>query len=161
MSRQRPALLSAGAVASLALVGGCWSGALSVDSPQVTGRTATACRALVDALPDHVADQPKRDVEPADGYAAAWGDPAIVLRCGIARPADLGPLVTCQEANGVGWYIPESQQTGQPEAITMTTIGRSPYVQVQLPKADWPPAAAMVDLAATIKKHTRLLRPCA
>jgi hypothetical protein len=164
MRRQRPVLVNAGAVACLGLLAaglsGCGSESVAVDSPDLRGADAAACRALVDALPDSVSDQKRRPVDPEDAYAAAWGDPAIVLRCGVAKPAGLDKLSTCQVANGVGWFIPEDQITGKPEDIVMTTVGRTQYVEVRIPADDWPPAAAMADLAKAVKSSTREVRPC-
>ncbi len=102
----------------------------------------------------------QRTVEPAGGQAAAWGDPAIVLRCGVRMPESFDRFAACQETNGVGWFIPEEQMTGAPESITMTTIGRSVNVEVSLPPEHWPPAAAMVDLAPAIKKTVAETDPC-
>ena len=112
------------------------------------------------ALPARVADQSEREVDPGRGYAAAWGDPAIELRCGVPAPAGLDRFATCQEANGVGWYIPEEQQTGRPGPITMTTIGRAQNVEVRIPADYFPPPATMVDLAPALKRTIRQVRPC-
>ncbi len=133
---------------------------MSVDSPQLHGSDARACSSLVARLPSHVDGQPRRKVAPARGSSAAWGDPPIVLRCGVPRPRGLDRFATCQEANGVGWWIPEKQITGRPTDITMTTVGRAQYVQVRLPVDYFPPAAAMADLAPAIKATVRLVRPC-
>jgi hypothetical protein len=134
-------------------------GSVHVDAPAVTGDVARACAALVDALPDRVDDQDRREVE-GTGRAAAWGDPAIELRCGVRRPDALDPFATCQVVNGVGWFIPEEQQTGRPHAITMTTVGRAAYVEVRLPRRYWPPAAAMADLARAVRRTVREVKPC-
>jgi hypothetical protein len=150
------AVLSAALVAALA---GC-SGPLEVDAPSLAGDDARTCAALVRALPASVADQPQRSVEAGDGYGAAWGDPAIELRCGVPRPPGFDRTAGCQVANGVGWFVPESQQSGRPEPVTLTTIGRSVNVEVRLPASYWPPANAMVDLAPAVKRTTRQLRPC-
>ena len=83
-----------------------------------------------------------------------------MLRCGVPMPRGFTRFATCQEADGVGWFIPEKQMTGQPEAITMTTIGRAVNVEVSLPKEHWPPAAAMVNLAAAIKRTDPEVHPC-
>ncbi len=165
MLRQRPApSRSAGAVACLVLVAGlaagCGSGNVPVDSPSPSGAHARACSELLDALPDSVAGEQRRTVEPEDAYAAAWGDPAIVLRCGVPRPEGYDEFATCQETNGVGWFIPEKQITGEPEEIVMTTVGREQSVEVRLPEEYWPPAEAMVDLADAIKRSTREVDPC-
>ena len=37
---------------------------------------------MLAALPSRVSDQPRRTSDDGAGYGAAWGDPAIVLRCG-------------------------------------------------------------------------------
>ena len=42
----------------------------------------------------------------------------------------------------------------------MTTIGRTPAVEVDGPCEYRPPNAVMVDLADAIKKHTKVTRRC-
>lgn len=164
MHRQRPVLANAGAVACLGLLaalGGCGSQtAVGIHSPTLRGADAAACRKLVDSLPETVADQKRRPVRPAHAYGAAWGDPAIVLRCGVGRPAGFDRFSTCQVTNGVGWYIPEDQITGQPNDIVMTTVGREQNVEVRIPADYFPPAATMVDLASAIKSSVREVKPC-
>jgi hypothetical protein len=145
--------------AALLLTAGC-SDTVSVNAPPVTGADARACRALLRALPDAVADQPRRPVADKDGFAAAWGDPPILLRCGVPKPAGLDKFATCQVANGVAWFIPESQSQGDPVDITMTTVGRRQNVQVALPSDYFPPANAMVDLASALKRTIRETKPC-
>ena len=97
---------------------------------------------------------------PRHAAGAAWGDPPIVLRCGVPEPKGFTKYSTCQIANGVAWFIPDVQITGEPVDITMTTVGRSVNVEVQLPKEYFPPAQAMVDLAPAIKRTTRNVNPC-
>jgi hypothetical protein len=164
MPRQRPVRTNAGAVVCLAactaLLAGCGTSAVSVDAPRLHGKDASACRALVSRLPSHVADQERRTVTPSGAPAAAWGDPPIVLTCGVAKPPGLDRFATCQVANGVGWWIPEDEITGRPTDITMTTVGRAQFVQVHLPADYFPPAAAMVDLAPAVKATIRQVRPC-
>ncbi len=142
------------------LVAGCGGGAVEVEAPHLAADSARTCSALVKALPSMVDEAEQRTVEPADAPAAAWGDPAIVLRCGVPMPGSFDEFATCQETNGVGWFIPEEQMTGSPETITMTTIGRAVNVEVTLPPEHWPPAAAMVDLAPAIKKTVAETKPC-
>ena len=168
MPRQRPGRPYRGAVACLGLVGllasGCGGGAVDVaDAPgpsDLGTRVSQECTDLLDALPDVLDGLQRREVAPEDAYAAAWGDPPVVLRCGVGRPAGFDAVSACQITNGVAWYIPDAQITGRPEAITMTTIGRSPGVEVRLPVENFPPAGAMVDLAAPIKQTTRKVERC-
>jgi len=145
--------------ATAVLAAGC-SGAVEVDAPDLTGEAARTCSALVESLPGSVDGAEQRAVEPSDAPAAAWGDPAIVLRCGAPMPEEFDEFSTCQETDDVGWFIPDDQMTGRPEAITMTTIGRSVNVEVTLPPEHWPPAAAMVDLAPAIKETVPEIDPC-
>jgi hypothetical protein len=162
VSRRRPAPQDVGAfVCLLLLVAGCSSGAVDLGPARLDGAAAERCADLVAALPDAVADQSRREVAPSDALGAAWGDPAIVLRCGVPRPAGFDPKFgTCQTVNGVDWYIPEDQITGRPADIVMTTVGRAENVEVRVPEEYFPPAAAMVDLAAAIKATVPVVRAC-
>lgn len=148
-------------VCSLALLlpAGC-SDTVSVNAPPLTGAAARGCRALIKALPDSIADQPRRKVADEGGYGAAWGDPPIVLRCGVPKPQGLDAFATCQVVNGVAWFIPEAQSQGNPVDITMTTVGRRQNVEVSLPEDYFPPANAMVDLASAVKRTIREDKPC-
>ena len=56
----------------------------------------------------------------ASATAAAWGDPAIVLRCGVGEPASFDQFSTCQIVNGVAWYIPDEQITSGRPGATVT-----------------------------------------
>jgi hypothetical protein len=107
-----------------------------------------------------VADQPRRPVDDNGAYAAAWGDPEIVLRCGVPTPRGFDKFATCQVTNGVAWFIPESQTQGRRVDVVMTTIGRSQNVEVAIPSDYFPPANAMVDLAAAVKRTIREEKPC-
>ena len=60
-------------------------GAVDVPATKVSAAEREACEELVAALPDSVSDQPRRDTE-GNPLGAAWGDPAIVLRCGVGVP---------------------------------------------------------------------------
>lgn len=141
---------------------GCTAGgpsAVPVDAPAAPASAAAQCADLLAALPAEVAGQERREVEPEKATAAAWGDPAIVLTCGAVMPDDFDGFSSCQEVNGVGWYVPEEQYDEDTDVV-MTTIGRSPVVQVHLPAEYRPPAEAMVDLAGPISQHLTLDQPC-
>jgi hypothetical protein len=145
---------------------GCGADPVEVDGPRLSGRAARVCGDLLDALPDRVAGRERRAVEDAGSrpsgrlYAAAWGDPAIELVCGVDEPPAFDRFATCQVVNKVAWFIPESQITGEPTEVVMTTVRRSENVQVTLPQEYWPPAAAMVDLAPAIKRALPAERSC-
>ena len=120
-----------------------------------------ACTGLIGALPDRVDDEDRAEVDPADGYVAAWdADAPIVLTCGVPEPAGFDRFATCQVVNGVGWFIPDAQVQRGPGPITMTTVGRAQNVEVRLAAEHWPPANAMVDLSAAIEQTLREVEPC-
>ena len=148
----------AGVVALLTLVSAC--GAVEVRPTGATGSARTACRQLVDDLPHRVSEQPRRETS-GSSLGAAWGDPAIVLRCGVGTPEGYEPFSPCQRANGVDWYVPEEAISDQQVDVVLTTIGRAPNVEVVVPAEYRPPDAVMVDLAAVIKKRTELVEKCA
>ncbi len=142
------------------LASGCSLGPVEVDAPELSGTAAEACADLVRSLPDRVDGAGRTEIEPEGAPAGAWGDPPIVLRCGVPMPDAFDRFATCQVTNGVGWFIPQDEMTGEPGPITMTTIGRDVNVEVRLPTEHWPPAAAMVDLAPAIKQATTEESPC-
>lgn len=145
--------------ATAGLLAGC-GGPVEIDVPELDSTAQATCSELVAALPDRVDGAERTEVEPADAPAAAWGDPPIVLRCGVPMPEEFDDYSTCQETNDIGWFIPDSQMTGSATEITMTTIGRDVNIEVRLPEEHWPPADAMVDLSAAIEQTTQELDPC-
>ncbi|MCZ4498131.1 MAG: hypothetical protein JWQ74_684 [Marmoricola sp.] len=154
----------AGAVVSVALalvVAGCGSsdGPVEVRAYAVPTAGQAACASLVAALPATVADQPRRATK-GSPYAAAWGDRAIVLRCGVGTPKEFDKFSACQRTNGVDWFVPDRIINDQRADVLMTTIGRTPAIEVLVPASYRPSTAAMVDLGATIKAHTKVTRPC-
>ncbi len=136
-------------------------GALRVTAPHLHGAAARACAHLASALPSRVADQERREVDAGGGHAAAWGDPAIELRCGVPRPRGLDAYAACEVVNGVGWFVPEAELRRGAGPLTLTTIGRSTYVQVRVPEDYLPPAATLADLAPAVRRSVPQVRPCA
>lgn len=158
-------LLPAAALGTGALLlAGC-TRSLAVTATTPSGDVASQCAALVAAVPGTVAGQESRAVSPPDTYVAAWGDPAIVLRCGLPAPAALRPSSQCFVVDGIGWLVTQDGHQVDPRrvlpgTVEFTTIGRSAYVQVTVPEGDQPAADALVDLAATVMRHTTQVRPC-
>ncbi|MDP9418498.1 MAG: DUF3515 domain-containing protein, partial [Actinomycetota bacterium] len=89
---------------------------------------------------------PRRATDPDSPYAAAWGDPSIVLRCGVARPAALRPESQVLTVNGVDW-LAEEKESG----YRFTTSGRAAFVEVVVPDDYAPEVDPLVDLAAPVK----------
>ena len=147
--------------------GGGGHGPVDVTPPTPTGEVAARCSGLVKALPDTVAeDLDTRAVSPSDALAAAWGDPAVVLRCGVPKPAALTPTSACFEVNGVGWLATQdgTEVSGDRPVsgtLTFTTIGRAAYVEVTVPQLEGHQQAdPLAALAGPIKQTIPLLHPC-
>ena len=116
---------------------------MEVEPYEPVAGTGRDCAALLEVLPATVLDAERREVEPGDVPAAAWGSPTIVLRCGVPSPQPGEVLV---EVNGVAW-LPTPGEGGS----FLTTTDRLANVEVAVPAAYDPPANAVVDLAAAIK----------
>ena len=102
---------------------------LPVGVPPVTPEADASCPALMSTLPLELTGEPSRRVQSETPYAYAWGDPAIVLVCGVDRPAGYVAGVSAIQINGVQWYV----DTADPESTVWTTIDRPVYVQITLP----------------------------
>lgn len=100
------------------------------------------------ALPTVVHDESTRDVSPLSPLVAAWGDPAIVLRCGVERPANYEPTAELATINGVDWF-PEQTSDG----YRFTTWGRQANVEVFVPDTYAPEVNPLVDVAPAIKQY--------
>ncbi|WP_345771680.1 DUF3515 domain-containing protein [Geodermatophilus sabuli] len=113
---------------------------LPVQVPPVTPEAEAACPALIAALPLELAGEPSRPVQSDSPFAYAWGEPAIVLVCGVDRPAGLEPTSPLIQINGVNWFV----DTTDPESITWTAVDRAVHVQVTVsPDTDSAPVTAL------------------
>ncbi|SHM70332.1 DUF3515 domain-containing protein [Actinacidiphila paucisporea] len=124
-------------------------GTIAVPVPDA--RTAGYCRALHDALPQQVAGLSRHDLRPRSELITGWGDPAIVLRCGVPRPAvDNNPNAVGVEVDGVSWSV----EPGSTGSRLLTTTLRQAYVEVTLPKkyADAGDLGPLTDLAGAVKQ---------
>jgi hypothetical protein len=123
------------AAAPVLLVTGCAPGPLAVQAPSPEPGEVAACEDFLAELPDELAGQDRREVTGGEGLVAAWGDPAIVLTCGVGEPAEFDRASTCVEANGTGWFVPDSVllDPDQQLDVTMTAVDSRPRVEVFLP----------------------------
>lgn len=134
------------ALISCTLVG-C-AGPVSVPEPSPSGSAvASACSQLIDGLPSSVLNAVRRKIEPPSDATAAWGDPPITLRCGVAKPDSLTPTSTLVTVNGVDW-LPEQRSAG----YVFTTTGRVAYVEVAVPNEYAPETEVLTELAKSISE---------
>lgn len=113
-------MFAAGAVAMVAVVGVIVAAnivgsqpTISVDDPlalssvAAPGATTPGCTALTAALPDTLGGLPRRTIaqgeDPSLIGVAGWGEPPVVLRCGVPTPAELTCTAALQVVDGVAW----------------------------------------------------------
>ncbi|GAB2599741.1 DUF3515 domain-containing protein [Pseudactinotalea suaedae] len=104
------------------------------------------CAELLLELPDELGGQERRST--TSQASRAWGDPAIVLRCGVTP---LGPTVegcvTVASGDGteVDWVVIEHEDHG-----SFTTYGRLPAVEVRIPSEYAGDQTIMTELSAVV-----------
>ena len=115
-------LASAAALA----VAGCGDG--SVRAVPFEATDSPACQDVAENWPTTVGPYEPRVTAVQTTGVAAWGDPAIVARCGKVPP---GPTTeTCLDINGVDWVVTELD-----DGTMFTTYGRDPAIEVLVPDA--------------------------
>ena len=105
------------------------------------------CGRLHSRLPHDLDGRDRRDTSPVSRRTAAWGQPPLVLRCGVGRPTGLTATAQVLEVQGVEWFLTE-----RPRAYVFTTVGRTAYVELRVPRSTprERATAPLVDLATAI-----------
>nr|WP_281380963.1 DUF3515 domain-containing protein [Nocardioides panaciterrulae] len=146
------------------MLAGCGGGAVEIDAPSMPSADAAACRKLVDDLPRTVAGHERREVSGDEHLGAAWGDPAIVLTCGVPVPAGFNNTSTCIQTADMEWYVPDSvlMSDDQTRDVTMTAVGYRPRVQVFLPGGYRPDGfvQAAAEIGEVVHRDLRLVEHC-
>ncbi len=134
------------AAAVLLSLTGCSRGlAVPLPDPLPEGAGAYACANFKSSLPDEVVGQTVTATDPRSSFVSAWGDPAIVVRCGVPTPAALGPTSQLVTVDGIDW-LPEQLENG----YLFTTVGRELNIEVSVPDAYSPEADALVDISPAV-----------
>lgn len=134
---------------------------LTVAAPPSDAAADAPCTALLAKLPQTLdtsrgalAARPAFSESP---YVAAWGEPAIVLRCGVARPAQLTPGSSdlLLGVNGV-FFLPVKKDG----STVFTAVDRAAYVEVTVPSAyDQPPLGPIASAVAEAMKPVCVVDP--
>jgi hypothetical protein len=107
------------------------------------GGADPACAVMADRLPSRLLNQERVATSQRSPAVAAWGDPAIIWRCGVTPP---GPTTQdCIAVNGIDWVVePLDDGTG------FVSYGRDPAVQVLVPDAYAPETFALTSLSTAV-----------
>jgi hypothetical protein len=136
-------VVAVGAVIAVIVIAALWQ-TPSAEQPVAIGAVpapnaeSQECRALVDALPDQMGDfRRARAAEPAPPGAAAWRatpeSEAVILRCGIERPAEFVVGAPLQVVDAVQWF--EVADAGR---STWFAVDRPVYIALTLPQGSGP-----------------------
>ncbi|SFA98124.1 Protein of unknown function [Nocardioides alpinus] len=158
LHRRRLGPQGRGVVASAAacvLLAACSPDLVPLEDQDLSGADRAACEALVDDLPDTLAGEPRRSVDPDDALGAAWGDPAYVLTCGVPAPTDYEPTAECNVIKGVGWYVTDDELSDLRVDAAPIALSLTPYVEVQVPSRYRTEGVdrALAELAPALKEH--------
>jgi hypothetical protein len=105
--------------------------------------TSTACEPVLAAAPIRVLGELQRETTPAQAAAIAWGDPPIVLVCGV--DIDVSADAQIVEVNGIAWVAQNSD-----DGTVFTTFEEDPVIQVRVPAAYRPEVEVLTDLDAML-----------
>ena len=122
--------------------------------PTLSAGQQQACQELISALPTDLGDLPARPVDSPSPYVAAWGEPAVTLRCGVARPPSFVATADVQQINGVSWF---AERRGPTTAWVI--VDRPVYVEVLAPAAAASAPVARLSTAVTAALNPRPLDP--
>lgn len=124
------ALLGTLGLPVLLVLAGCTS---AVEVRPFDGSDSPACQRVADAWPATVGELQPREVAVQSRGVAAWGDPAVIARCGADPP---GPTTEqCLDVAGVDWIAEELS-----DGWRFTSYGRDPAVEVLAPEEHDPDA---------------------
>ncbi|MDI5969398.1 DUF3515 family protein [Streptomyces sp. SL13] len=139
---------------------GCGLGgaAATVSVPHPSPATVKLCRKLHSVLPKRVDGLVRHTTSPASDLTTAWGNPAIVMRCGVPTPTTLqpgnskfNPTADAASINGVDWlpeWLPD-------HSVGCTTTQLKAYIEVTIPRkyaGSDGDMSSLTDLASAIKE---------
>ena len=128
--------MSACVAAAAALLTSC-ARPVAVQAPPMTDE----CASTLSRAPIRLLGQLQRETDPADLAAVAWGDPPIVLVCGIdhTRPPD-AQVITVGDVD----WVAESTDAG----TVFTTLDGKPTLQLRVPVEYRPEIDAVSEIAS-------------
>jgi hypothetical protein len=111
---------------------------LSLPAPPHAAELAAACTKVliqIEALPITLDGQAPRVVDTtASSYSIlAWGDPAIIYRCGVDRPKDLAPNSAALFVDAGIVAGPYYDVVKDGDANVWTTVDLEPYISITVP----------------------------
>ena len=131
------------------------TGPLPVATVGQPAADSAACKTLMPQLPSTLAGAPRRTLEGGGDGIAAWGDPAVILRCGMETPQELTCSSELSEINGVKWLPLSDDGSGE---TTFLAADRTVRIAVTIPSGTG--TSAMGDLSSIVGTTLEARAPC-
>jgi hypothetical protein len=124
-----------------------------VQPPTPSPIVAERCSHLGNALPQHLEKLRPRVIKPRSPLVHAWGNPAVVLSCGVPIPAAYSPTSSeTTVVDGVRWFEQPDSTTVVWTAIRPADVhGQATNVRLAVPASYDGQGAYLVDLAPALK----------
>jgi len=103
---------------------------ISVAAPPSNAAAVRPCTSVLAALPVSLNGLQSRPALSTSAFVVAWGQPAVVLRCGVPRPSGLvaGSDAFTTGVDGVFFGVDHAK-----DATVFTVIDRAVYIEVRVP----------------------------
>jgi hypothetical protein len=127
--RRRAASAQTAGLLVLGVAGGLLSAcSRGVEATVPAQADAPACVAAAAQWPATVSGQQRVETSADTDAVAAWGEPAVIARCGLTA---LAPTTDeCLTVDGVDWVVRQLS-----DGAAFTTFGRDPAIEVLVPRA--------------------------
>jgi hypothetical protein len=112
---------------------------VAVQAPE----SSPECKPVLSTAPIRLLGELQRETTPRDAAAIAWGDPPIVLVCGIDH--DAPPDAQVLTIEGIDW-VAEATDAG----TVFTTLSQVPTIQVRVPVDYRPEIDAVVEITPSL-----------
>lgn len=103
------------------------------------------CAAAAEHWPERLSDLEARETDPSSPAIRAWGDPAVVARCGM--PAMPPTEAQCVVVNDIGWV---AEELG--DGTRLTSFGRDPAIEVIVPDEHGPGPLLLPAFASAVEE---------
>lgn len=130
-----------------------------VAAPVLAGGTATTCQQLIADLPQEILGVSMHSS--TNDSQVQWGDPSLMLTCGVPQSTDVEAWSACSVFDGVQWYINPKQTEDPGSDVTLETLGTDPIVRLDVPRDVRSQFDAVVaEIAPALTEHLRVVNRC-
>jgi hypothetical protein len=145
--------IAAVAIIATTLLAGCGKGAVQVSPPVLTPDLQERCSHLGNLLPHGLESLTPRVITPLTPVIHAWGNPAVILTCGVPVPTTYSPTSSeTTEVDGVRWFEqPGSKLVVWTALLGSAKAGTAVNVRLEIPTHYQGQGAFLVDLAQPLK----------